>query len=219
MAALSFPNFDLMTTLRVAQVAFRLEPQVELRRQGSGASQARDLAPSIWTAEVTSTALSLDALDVLQATVEALDGRQPFYLWNKRRRIGPQLDPDGSTLGESEVTILAIDDDNKRMSLQGLPVGYTLSIGDMLSFAYGSAPSNVALHRVVEAAAAVGDADGKTGLFEVRPHIRPGADADASVTLVRPYAMMTLVQGSFRPVGGRNFGSAVFSAVQHIRAS
>ncbi|MGR6752128.1 hypothetical protein ACU6QF_00180, partial [Aeromonas veronii] len=81
---------------------------------------------------------------------------------------------------------------NKSMRLASLPGGFKLSVGDMLSFQYGAAPS-YALHRVEEDVVAP---FGATPFFEVFPHFRLGAATGVTVRLRQPRCLMMIVPGS-----------------------
>lgn len=214
----TFPSTGLVERLRIVSAPFTLEPQQEVRRQGSGAGQARDLGPNLWVARVTSLCRTFRQLAEVQAMIHALNGAiEPFYLYNPFAAF-PARDPGGTIIGSSTVSILSINADNKRLALQGLPVGYVLSLGDFLSFSYGSNPANVALHQIVEVAGVTANGSGQTTQFEVRPHIRAGAAVSDPVSLKKPAAMMKLVPGTVAVASGVNDKSITFTAEQHIRA-
>ena len=65
----------------------------------------------------------------------------------------------------------------------------------MLSFTYGSGPTRYALHRIVSDTV-VANGSGVTPLFEVVPHIRPGAATSTAVELIRPYCKAIIIPGS-----------------------
>lgn len=97
---------------------------------------------------------------------------------------GPSFDPGGVMLGTSAPQIDAFGAAADQVRLRGLPPGYVLATGDLLSFAYGPSLAQRACHQVVWGGAAAGD--GKTPLLTVAPALRPGALVGAGVELVRP---------------------------------
>src|SRR5690606_30052119 len=148
------------------------------------------------TAEVVLAAMTNGKAAQVQALIESLDGGlRSFYLYNPQR-IGPQYDPDGTILSTSTPKIYALETNNKEMRIYGVPAGYVLTAGDLLSFDYGS-PSRRAMHRILNTVTA--DGDGITPTFEVRPYIRSGAVTDITVSLVKASAKVGIVPGSFDP--------------------
>lgn len=120
----------------------------------------------------------------------------------------------GNTTLTDQARIASLGANNKSLSLSGLTEGFALSRGDMLAFDYGD-PARRALHRIAEAA--VADAAGITPVFEVRPHIRPGASAGLPVRLVKPAAKMILMPGSLQVSAADEFRTAIsFQAIQKI---
>jgi len=212
-------TFPLATTqlddlIPVGPVKWRLKENQELSGVGSGQILAAELAPSLWEADVSSAEYPHDRIDQLQARIEALDGSiRAFYLTDPKRRY-PQYDPDGSIFGSAVAVINSIDASNRAISISGLPASYVLTVGDFFAFDYGT-PARRAFHRVVETVAANGS--GVTGLFEVRPHIRTGATAGLSVSLISPSLKCiikpnTLDSGRVSPV----LSQLSFSAVQRL---
>lgn len=166
--------------------------QQEQSGVGNGEVLTADLGPRLWEADVGLKPVNNLSVRALKSRIEALDGSaQRFYLYDPLNCY-PTHDPGGVLLGASAVTILAIGDDSKSLSLQGLPVGYVLA-GDLLAIDYGD-PSRRALLRMVGGGTAGGD--GKLALTEVRPHLRPGIVPGLPVTLVKPAAKVTIVAGS-----------------------
>ena len=123
---------------------------------------------------------SVDAFLALLTTPGA-----SFLLYDHRRKY-PKLDPIGTILGSATVTVLAVQVNNKELSIAGLPSGYTLSRGDHLSFTYVDAAGKTqySLHQIVSTTA-VANGSGNTGTFEVVPHM------PRSVTIVgRPVTLI-----------------------------
>jgi hypothetical protein len=197
--ALSFP-LPLNTfadRLKIQSVNWRFERYDELSGLGTGEVLAAQLAPPRLVGDVELVPMYHPAAAQVQALIESLDGAiNSFYLYAPQRRY-PQYDPTGSILGASVVSIQTVGANNKSLRLQGLPSGYVLTLGDYLSFDYGSNPTRRALHRIVETVTTPGT--GISPHFEVRPHLRPGVVTGLAVTLAKPAAKVFIVPGSFNP--------------------
>lgn len=186
--------------LRIQSVRWMLRRQNEYSGLGDGQTLGAELAPPLWTGDVTLVQMPLSAASQVQALIEASDEvLGGFYLYNPRQPY-PQADPDGSILGAATPTIHSVGGDSKSLRLAGLPAGYVVTRGDCLAFDHGS-PARRAFHRIVETATA--DGVGVTPAFEVRPHLRPGAANGLAVSLVKPAARVFIVPGSFDPGVGR----------------
>lgn len=196
--ALTFPLSlaDFADTIGVRQVKWLPQDNRQYSGMGSGQILQADLGPSLWTGEVTlreyyhAEARRIEAK--LNAVIRSIGS---FYLYDPRHR-GPTLDSDGAILGSATVQIASLPD-AKSMTLKGLPAGYTLSVGDYLSFDYGS-PARRAFHEICEDVTA--DGTGVTPAFEVNPVIRTGAAVDDVVTLVKP-AMKCIIRPGTLDVG------------------
>lgn len=175
-------------TLLVQEVTFDLPEMVEQSRTAGGEQLIADMGERLWTGRVSLGAMVRSEIGRPETLIQVLKQGRTFQIYD-RRRMYPLLDPTGSVLGAASVSILALGTDPRELALAGLPVGYTLSAGDYLSFAYTSlGVTRQALHRVVDAAV-VANGSGQTALFEVVPPIRPGAVAglappdNATITL------------------------------------
>ena len=183
--------------LRIQSVNWKLERYDELSGLGSGEVLAAQLAPPRMVGDVELVPMYHAAAAQVQALIESLDGAiNSFYLYAPQRKY-PQYDPTGAVLGAAAVTIHTVGGNNKSLRLQGLPSGYVLTLGDYLSFDYGSNPVRRAFHRIVETVTTPGT--GISPTFEVRPHLRPGVEGGLSVVLVKPSAKVFIVPGSFNP--------------------
>lgn len=212
--ALTFPLSlsDFADTLGIRQVKWLLQDNRELSGMGSGQILQADLAPSLWTAEVTLRPWKTNDARRIEAKINAvIRSNGSFYLGDPRKCV-PALDPGGTVLGSSAVKIASLPD-NKSMTLKGLPASYKLSVGDYLSFDYGS-PSRRAFHEVAEDITANGS--GVTGAFEVSPFIRPGAAVDQAVTLVKPAMKCIIKPGSLDVSYSGGFTNITFSVVQKL---
>ena len=184
--ALTFP-LDLATfmdPLQIESATFFDDEPLQQTRNAAGTTLTASLGEPLWKGSIQLVQDRHAAQSAYEAKLSVL--RRPgssFFVYDIRKPY-PIYDPDGSIFAASTPTILAVDADNKRMSVQGLPANYELSAGDLISFQYGT-PTKYALHRIVQGETANGS--GSTGLFEVTPFIRPGAATLDSVQVVKPY--------------------------------
>lgn len=218
--ALTYP-LSLATfvdTLLCERVTCDLPELVEQSRTAGGEQLMADMGERLWTGRIDLGKMVRSEIGRPEVLIQVVKQGMTFQCYD-RRRMYPLLDPTGSILGASSVTILALGGDPREMSLAGLPVGYTLSAGDYLSFAYSSlSVTRQALHKVVDATV-VANGSGQTALFEVVPPIRPGAAAAAAVTLKKPFAKAVMVAGSAAPSDGRStlYEGLGFDWVQTLR--
>ncbi|MHC1549391.1 hypothetical protein [Phyllobacterium sp. K27] len=183
--------------LNIATVSWRLKEQQQITGLGSGEILAADMAPARVEAQVDLNPMYHEDAAEVQAMIEALDGSIGTFYLHSPQKAYPRMDPKGTILGASTVTINAIVSNNKEMRLGGLPAGYVLSGGDLLSFNYGTSPVRRALHRIVLPVITAGT--GITPIFEVRPYIRPGASDGLVVTLIKAAAKVKMIPDSFNP--------------------
>lgn len=218
--ALTYPLAlaTFIDTLLVSRVTCDLPELVEQSRTAGGEQLMADMGERLWTGRIDLGPMKRTEIGRPEALIQVVKQGKSFQCYD-RRRLYPLLDPTGSILGASSVTILALGGDPREMSLAGLPVGYTLSAGDYLSFAYTSlSVTRQALHKVVDTTV-VANGSGQTALFEVVPPIRPGAAAAAAVTLKKPFCKAVMVAGSASPSDGRStlYEGLGFDWVQSLR--
>lgn len=187
---------------------FDLVWRQELSRQAKGTIRAKDLGTPLWTAAYQTRVLDPNELDAWRARLNAMDGSIAVFRAVPLSRCYPILYPRGTWptgpafSGTCQVATAA----GKTLSLAGLPAGYTLSVGDMLSVT--GAGSGQWLFRVMETA--IGGAP-----FEVRPAIPPGLAPGNAVSLKSPWVPMLIQPGSVATraaISGE--GSVAFSAIE-----
>jgi hypothetical protein len=193
-----------MTTYSVATIADRLGIekitsdiglQQEYSGLGSGTGWGTDLAPPNRNWEVS--LYSRDNAEAARtiALLEQLDGLlNSFYMYDPRK-IYPRSDPDGSILAGQTITINSLGSDNHSLSLDGLPAGWDINIGDFLHWDFGSSPTRRAFHRCVQRS--VADGSGTTSEFDVRGYIL-GGTVGTAVTLIKPAMKAQLIPNSLR---------------------
>jgi hypothetical protein len=195
--AISFPinRIDFFTPLATVETTFALSEAYSVTETGGGEILTASYGPRLWEGQVAVHANTYLNMDALVAKVELL--RQPGASFNvhQSHRRGPQADQLGIGLLGSSPTITAVAANNRDITIAGLPAGYVLTEGDMLSFSYLSSPTRYALHRVVETKTATGG--GAISAIEVVPPIRPGATFPRALTFERPFCKAVIVPGSY----------------------
>lgn len=214
--ALTFPLSlaAFANQIGVSSVKWLLQDNRQYSGMGSGQIIQQDLAPQLWTGDVTLREYYHADARRLEAKLNSvIRSAGTFYLFDPRV-TGPYEDRKGTILGASTVRINSLPD-AKSMSFKGLPAGYILTEGDYLAFDYGS-PARRAFHEVAERVVANGS--GVTPAFEVNPFIRPGAATDLIVTLIEP-AMKCMIRPGTLDVGstGNTVTTQIgFSVVQKL---
>jgi hypothetical protein len=173
-------------------IGFDLKWRQEQSTLASGRILVKDMGSPLWSLRAATKPLSPNNLDQWRARLTTLEnGLQQFWGY-PMSRCYPQAYPrgtwpTGSTFNGTCV-LSAINANRKAITLQALPAGFKLSVGDYLSIAGD-------LHQVMEAATANGS--GITGEFEIRPHLWPGVNAPKpGVTVKQPACLMAVVPGS-----------------------
>lgn len=215
--ALSFPLstaqfFDLLPIR-----AFRMKAGDNRTSSETGGGEfiSAGRGQRLWQGEVT---LDLDihaTIAGLDATLSLLEEAGASFLIYDPRKPYPAADPDGSILSGASPVIAALGQNNRDIAIGGLPAGYVITPGDLIGWTYGANPQRYAVHRFVTGGTAT--AQGVSPLIEVTPFIRPGAQLNAAVTLIRPPIKAKLPQADYG--GGRSEISegGTFQFIQTLR--
>lgn len=199
--------FDL---LRFMPMRWEIQRNDELSGVGSGVVYQAELAPPLWTATVMLRPVRLTEANQASALINSLQGALEPFMFRDPFICGPRLDPDGSIVSGSTVTVGSAG--GTSLSLSGLPADYQLSIGDKLQITTsGGKTAFVEVSEPVTASAL-----GATGQFKVFPRLPVSVGTGNSVTLYQPACPCVLVPGSFRSgsVSGNVVSVMTFSIVQ-----
>ena len=168
-------------------------PVLDIERYEEASSSARgqgwtaEIGRPLWTVSMDLFEHPVDVAREIDAKVRALGTNKPF-LW-----VDPTYDLGGRVPGAS-VTVRAISPDRTQISLQGLPAGYPIKIGDRLSINHGGN-----WYFAEFATASTANASGQTGLMSVTPYPLLTLAAGASVELAAPILQVRVPQGAYRP--------------------
>jgi hypothetical protein len=194
--SLTYP-LDLLANFPGTSTRFDLVPQIELDPTRNGKQISKDIGPELWEADYLTRVLSPNEMKFWKARLNSLHGES--FIGYDLTAGYPILYPHGSWptgLAFDGLAMLnSVSGNSKEISLSDLPSGFVGSVGDYLSFTYGTSR---ALHQVSEEFFSTGSG-GTTDEFRVRPDIRPGYNLGSGgtvVLLVRAYAEMIVVPGS-----------------------
>ncbi|OCP17827.1 hypothetical protein BC361_07885 [Ensifer sp. LC54] len=186
------PLSDVFDLLPIASVVWDRDDNTETSGMGSGAFWEADLAPSLWTGDVSFDRDRTTSLKQVAALVRWLRATKQRFMMCDPVSLYPAEDPGGAILGNAEVTLRAIT--NRFVApLQGLPVGYVLTPGDKLQVPYADK------HAFVEVAQrAVADAAGRADIA-ISPHLPLPIVDGAAVNLKRPAFVAAVAPKSHNP--------------------
>jgi len=174
---------------------FELSEDRELSETGGADLLTADLGPRLWHGYYELKKQTHRDAEVIKGLIEALQyGSHAFHAFD-HVLPGPTTDPQGVVTAGLNASVLAVNADNRHVSLIGMPAGFTLTEGDRFSI---MSPSGaVALHRVLSSTVVAGGS-GATPEFEVVPHVLPGVQVGDAVALFRSYFKARIVPGSFK---------------------
>lgn len=216
--ALTFPLplAEFFADLPVLSCDFHLPDTRTVSRTRGGEILPVVRGNRLWVGRITLRDQPHRAASAILARLERLLDGDGSLLVTPWPICGPAYDPTGAILGDATPVIHTIAGNNRELRLQGLPPGYVLAQGDFIGRTYGSDPTRYQVHRLVTGATANGS--GVTPLFEVSPHILPGAAVGQGVVLIRPAIKAVLLPGSLSPgsMSGRYRSGITFDFVQKL---
>ncbi|CAM5401606.1 putative protein OS=Afipia felis OX=1035 GN=BN961_02915 PE=4 SV=1 [Afipia felis] len=214
---MSLPEpFDLLADFPGWVTVFEPMWRQEQSREAGGRTYVKDLGDPLWMLSAQSRQLDPNEIDYWRARLNAMENGLATFRGYSMSRCFPIRYPRGSWptgLSFDGVAALAsIGANRKSVSLSGLPSGYVISVGDYIQI------GDADLHQVVESSIASGA--GVSSMFEVRPHLWPGVNADVDpaveVLVRRPSCLMAIVPGSIQSQADpqTGWGSVSFQAIE-----
>jgi hypothetical protein len=209
--ALSYPLLlaDFYNTLTRPAGTFTLDAAVLQNQTGGGEIITSSIGTRLWRGKIVAQANPFGTLDDVVARLELLLESGASFLVRHPYRKGPAADPNGSILGAATPQITSVNGNNRDVTIGGLPAGYVLRPGDLLSWTYLTGPLRYALHRVVTTGTANGS--GNIGNIEITPPVRTGYSLPVNITLVNPRCKAAIVPGSYQPPSVTPGGIVTFS--------
>lgn len=192
-----------------ADQSFSLLARQELgSRQAGGSTYGKSFGSGIWQASYTTGPMPNDDAVAYEALLNSLDGVIGTFEACDLRRQYPRLYPTGA--GANNAVLATVNASTVALSLSDLVANQVVSVGDYLSFDYGTSR---ALHQAVQSVTA--NSSGITPEFAVRPAIRPGYTIGAAVKLKLPRGVFSLAPGSVSPKANGALHTVVsFQAIQ-----
>ena len=211
------PLAQFVGLLPIRNMTLDLPELVTTSRTRGGEVLQAERGARLWQGQ-----MDLDVMTSAEAAqtiplINLLRGAGASFMLSDPLRAWPQADPARTIAGASAKIVAAV---GRELSLNGLPAGYTLQRGDLISWTYAASPVRYALHEIVSASVSA-NASGVTGQIEVTPPIRPdGTLAGVSVRLITPWCKAQIIPGSVNP-GRRRRGGFVedmsFQFIQTLR--
>lgn len=186
-----YPLADFCDRLPVTRVVMTLRRHDEQSGGGDGRFWTAELAPPLWSAEVSLADCSAPLARELEARIDGLNGSSGTFLFADPSYKGPA----GGSSGLGSVTVSAISADRGAIALAGLPAGFVVTVGDYLSIDYG--PGRVYFGRFAEGAVANGS--GAIAQREIRPYLPMTITTGAAVELARPRFKAIIPPGGYKP--------------------
>ncbi len=194
MSAFTFPLSlaDFLDLLPINSLSLDNPEQVEVSGTGGGEILTAELGPRLWQGEIKLGRMTRFEAASAGALIDLVRGPGRGFMVSDLVRLGPAYDPTGVFIAGFTPQIAALNGDNCRLKISGLPRRYVLSRGDKLAFAYSAAPTRYALHRIASLSVTADEA-GLTDWIEVTPNIRTGAAVTDAISLVRPSCKAVLI--------------------------
>lgn len=159
---------------------------------GGGSPNAAELAPQRWSAEYSTTMLNEAELETWDAWLASLGGGLRTFKGVPSLRAYPRAYPTGFSgltysgspfSGSGNLSAIATPRDE--VTINQLPTGFVLNIGDFFSIPVGSRQQ---IHKLTTG----GTASGGSVTVGVTPTIRPGVSTGIAVLLASPWCDMVL---------------------------
>ncbi len=190
---ISFPLSTATFFDRLGFTAFQmsLPPIMERNETEGGEIITVEHGAQLWSGSATCRINPYTDGSDIEALFETLQRSDATFQAYDKLRQWPRDDADGALIATSSPTVSPVADNSRAVRLNGLPSGYVLSRGDLLSFTYASNPTRIGLHRVIVPATA--NAGNAIAELEVHPPIRSGLANNTALRLVKPICKAKLI--------------------------
>jgi len=185
--------------LRIRSITFDMPDE----QTGSGTARGEVLRASrgdvLWQGKAVVTLNRHDAQDQAKALMdEVRHGGARFLVCDHKRRA-PQSDKSGDLQGDATAVVSQIDPaDRRRLVLGGLPAGFVMTPGDLVSLQYGANPVRHFLARVTRGGVFAGI--NPQCHLRVLPFLPDDLALGQVVTLRDPVCVASYVPDSYTPV-------------------
>lgn len=212
MVEITFPrDFPLGFT---GECPFELVPIQSSSLSGSASPSGVGIAPSFWRGEWSTEVLTREEYGIWTAWLASLRGKLRMFKGRPHRHRWPLRHPRGfagMTFGGDPFSglgsLAAIGASRDVVTIDDLPDGLTLSVGDYFSIPAGTRQR---IHTIT----AGGVSSGNAAEVMCDPPIVPGVGTGVAVRLDAPYCEMTLMEKTERPARGGRGGTISFVGQQ-----
>ncbi|WP_426229288.1 hypothetical protein [Pararhizobium sp. DWP3-4] len=198
---MAFDGLNILASFPGWAPDFDLQYRQEQSRAAGGKTYVKDMGDPLWGGTWVSKNLSPNLLDAWRARLKWLENGLQVFRATPPSRFFPIAYPNGSwpTGGgfSGAGTLGTVNVNRRAISAAGFPAGYRHSVGDYVQIGLTD------LHQILE--------DATTGEFEVRPHLWPGVAAGASLKVLRPFCLMSIVPGSITTTADASTGRGKIS--------
>lgn len=190
--ALSFPlslaNF--FGEMCHVSASFHLPPAVITNRRADGELVVTGYATRLWEGTVELKAQTPQPMEDVLALLRRLEAPDAKFSVTPRHARIPRAESTGPS-----AAIQSINANRRALAFASLPVGFTLSRGDYVSFVTGSGDGQrFHLHQLVEGASANGS--GVTVQLDIVPDLHPAVTTGIAVVLQQPRCIARMIPGS-----------------------
>lgn len=212
--AFPLPMAQFTDLLNIAEATpLTLRRGSERSGSGDGRYWSARLHEPLWQATLTLSRLdSIEDGALINSKMNVLGVLENTCLYSPIERSGPAS---GVTTGLGAVTISGIRADRGGITLNGLPQGFVLTSGDMLSILHGSGSYYLGEFSEGGIASASGAV---VNHREIRPYLPFGVTVGATVNLVRPVVRMMLENYTpYSPIASFNGPAAAGASLTFIQ--
>lgn len=195
MADVSLSN--LADHLNISSVSWSVKRNDQISGTGDGRIVVAELAPPLWTADVSLAAATHNDAKQVAARIRALRGSLTAFMLYDPISKYPQMDPDGSILGSATATISAIGAGRSTIAFSGLPASYKLTVGDKMQITDSADAAVTGFFEFSSSATANGF--GSIASISVFPNLPAWVSLTDIVTLKLPACRVIIVPGSHDP--------------------
>lgn len=185
---------DFFDHLDLLPFHWSIQRNDQLSGGGDGRYWQAELAPPLWSAEITLRRMPSVRAEGIAARIRRLRGASETFLFRNPYVCGPRSDPVGTIFADSNAAVSAISTERDAISVAGLPSGYRLTVGDKLQIT-DSVDSTLIAFLEVGAEKSAGSG-GILSLVPVFPLVPNWVTVGDTVTVIRPACKCIMVPGS-----------------------
>lgn len=177
--------------LRANEVTFTLSENTGDDVTGGGGAIRVESGTRLWMGEISVVRESRAEAQIIDAALARLTAAGGSFILNHPYTT-PLMDQDRTGLAGFSPRLKTVEDGGASVVLNGLPVGYVLTAGDMVTWSHGS-PISRGLHRILDTVVADGLGE---AAFDIMPHTT--SPTNRAVVLYDPFIKAIVVPESYQ---------------------